>query len=988
MAFLNKYFGGDYSAFRNYFNGDTGDTLFKIVLNKIKRTTENYFDFSLENRFLEQFNGTDDFGVRGANKLKFDCLAIQSGSNFLQFNWDRDNSDMLVVEVYLSYPNLTIKAYAKGLDNSGIKNVYNYELSDASPFSIEINKTTGLIGDVFVNDNLLSVISNESVEYGDITPYIYIGGVYNDISDLVHESTGVVVYNVNWSDNHTYSGINETGRQWTDTTGSFHLRCIDDDLNRSDIPEFKLETKSVEDFLLLKQNPAGITDIGITYQRSKTYHSILRNYVLPLRFNKSDIGGGNYLKGIFEEKGIYSEVDIEIYEFNANTEDYDKLYFGVCDFKPKKYKEDKNFIQVGIEDGSKEKRFVENESKELDVGSQVSLNNLPVYNFTSNPRDVLFGKVDIIARLNAEFKFNFGIIFTSILAAGNEQIQPKDEFFDTKYKQNIKFTEFEINELQESFVGSTSQFLYKFYQNNTGLDSEFKFTETDFERLTGTLIYDQGTTQLEGTFAVRRYFRVIVLDEEDAEFNEIILSDETKTYYGLFSDFTEEWPLNPVNIVDNVYQVPKNGKIAIEIVFQPVRASGAWSATGSRITYSVSEMVNYFNFQELTGRGGDVEAKCWYPHELMFRSLQIMTGEQDLSKVLSDSEIIGKTNTELQSYTEDGDAANDTITNGGIIRHIPDYKLNISFNDLFTSYANMYGLGFGYDREAEFFYVKEIEYFYNRNVLMADLGEVSEMVIEPYDDAYNNDIQAGYVKVEYEELKGINAVNTKAQYSLNVPVKGKFNFNVPFNADCLTIALSARTQFSDTGTTDTRYDDKVCIARTDGNDKLTQGKQGAVGFTGIETWYNLDITPRQNLIRIGNRILPGLDKSDEDIKFLGRQKNISISYQEGGELINENDDIKQSEIKKTRLFDPLIARFKAPINNAILQKLDSRENGFFIWSYFGVVYAGFAIKANTVKYPKSGQWEMVLAQIDTGANRVFENKDNAVFEKDNNAIFE
>ncbi|MCP4761827.1 MAG: hypothetical protein GY870_08595, partial [archaeon] len=420
---------------------------------------------------------------------------------------------------------------------------------------------------------------------------------------------------------------------------------------------------------------------------------------------------------------------------------------------------------------------------------------------------------------------------------------------------------------------------------------------------------------------------------------------------------------------------------------------GTWSVTNYQnqsIDLSFLNTINDLDIIEKYDSIATTQTLSFFPHELFTRLIQLSTSETDTSKLFY-SILFGRTDSEFELYPANGNGALDAVTSVWEIRNFPDKPFNVSIRDLFKSFDSIYSIGLSYDRANERFYIESKSEFYNSSSQMFELTDVKNFVRKPYKTGYFSEIKNGInKKIEYEEIQGANEYNLNNEKTVSIPIKTTLDAQQVYNTDSIGIELPRRKQYTTNANEDTRYDENICIIRTDGTEAIQNGTS-VTGFIGVDEMYNVKLTPRENLIRWGGVIKSCLWKSSEDIKQILSQKNVNINYtNRQGNNVNELDDINQSELTDQRLFNPEIYEFESAITLEILNTLDSDPHGYVRVTFNEIVYEGFVLEMQTKDYDRKATWKLLAKGVDEIVdvdNYVFENDDNYTFENDDNYIF-
>lgn len=721
-------------------------------------------------------------------------------------------------------------------------------------------------------------------------------------------------------------------------------------------------------------NPEGWDRLGITYLRNKTFHGILRRFSNDtFRFLRVDGGGGEFIIDAFDDKDIEANVTIQIYDRNSQTDDYDIYYTGILDFDPKRYREERDYVEVGVIESSKLQKFSSRNEIEMDVTQRVSLDDVTMQDFTNMPKDITFKPINIYLELNCTLEGFY------IVEGGGYD----DTFFlsDSDYTdKTLNFycdedNDLNINEIEDRFPlvagPNYEDRSIKMYDNTTGeavviIIDDLSINESNMQH---SGVSTGGGSYYESIFELK----LIVRNSDDTAIETQIIA--TKTWSDVFesyTDFTFTWN----GLTNNELDVPIDGYVELYLIHY---LNGPILNSESNIIGRLFLDLDYYE-KRIGAIESDVE--CFLPFEAFTRLIQLMTSETDTDKLLQ-STFLGRTDSEFWDQTTNGTGALDAITCGLKLRQYPNIPLNLSFSDLFKTFDALYNLGVGYDFNNDYFYIEQKSEFYQNDYLMFDLGDVIGLIITPFPDSYFSEIESGYEEEgDYEDFAGVHEINIKTGHSTSLVVKDKKLIRSPYNGDSIGMELARRKNKNLYFSEDTKYDEKIYIVRTDGSE-TTQGGFGPSGIEGIDEFYNLDLTPRENLIRWSNILRSGLWKqtSPETIKFLKASKKTDISYfNQNEEWVHEFDDLdSDTDLLTERLFNPEYYEFEAPITKDMLSVLDENPHGLIKFEFDNEYYQGFLDELQYSDYEQIAKWKLIAYDATQDVQKVHMNGKDAEY---------
>lgn len=729
-------------------------------------------------------------------------------------------------------------------------------------------------------------------------------------------------------------------------------------------------------------SPAGWDEIGVEMYRHKTYHTILRDFTLPLRFvdkqrkfNWSTFSfetfetGYDVINTAYETDGIYAQVGITINKLNSNTNNYEAFYSGDLDFNTEQfnYDETHRFIEVSIIDGLKLHRLISRDELELDVFNNKSVDNVIIDSFPDEDKSITLTPIDIL--LSAVFNASFNDFITGILDTDPAYII---------YGQGINFSYTDLEDRVPT--GDAEEYIYK---NTTSQTVEVEITLT-LDIFTFTSITNTGVTTGYGYVSFYYYMRVY----DDMDVHDSALTPINNGKIGtvrhsniLINGTYDQTKRDSFNYKATI-QLPPDYSVKMLNILGADRTGGVGTveadvSTGDTMDITIVEKT--IGYTETT-------AKIIWPHEAFTRLIQLVTSETDTNKLLY-SEFLGKTDSYFQTYSADGDGSKDAVTNIKLVRNYPNEPLNLSIKKLFHFFDSCYSLGLGYDRVNDRITIEEKTQYYDASYLMFDFGEVANFKRYPAIDKYYSEIKTGFnFDGNHESLQGALDYNNKASWTTTAPTKNVLNLQSDYLADSIEIELARRRQYSIYASTDTRYDNNVVVVNTDGTSPNLNTT--AYGFGGVENYYNIKFSPREKLLRWKRILKAVLYKSIKPIKFVSSSKNVDMTYiNRDGNTVSENSDINYSELTTSALFIPEYLEFEAAITTAQLQILYDNPRGFARCTTNEVRYEGFIESFKLREYNNIAEVKLIRKETTAFDNFVFVNGDNFVFNNGNNFVF-
>ncbi len=687
-------------------------------------------------------------------------------------------------------------------------------------------------------------------------------------------------------------------------------------------------------------NPAGWDDTGISYVRNIFYQSIFRAFSIKLRFARKSGGGGDTILTAYNTDGLSTVIDIVIKKYNPNTNVLDTFFTGVLEFKPEDLIIERDFIETRIIDGSKEMKFITRDEINYDLDSEVSSDGVAIDAFINSPLEVNLPPIDITLEA----------LSTGDLDGDDDPFATLDAAFFYNGSESFNNIGARIK-LDDDTL--------KIYENTSGAAIDIKITY-DFVWAISFFYTYVGGPPNAGTFTSNAQFiaktgAAVVIDTEALFIqndNEVNLGDDEQ------NDFN--------GTADGVWEVtiPDNGYVELSLDYT-YTSNPLGDLLGSLISDSDFSQLDIVELYD--SPVAESPAKMYLPYEVFTRLIQLMTSETTEANLFYSPEL-GRTDSEFIAYGGDGDYSLFALTTGKAIRQFPDPKINISMRDAFKMMTGIVPLGLGFDRTNNRFFVDTIDQFY-KNAEMFDLGDVKDMKTTPYQEGFFSQTLGGYKnKVKYEEIQGVNEFNVQAEYGNLSPVKEKQDIQIPVNGDSVGIELARRKQYLFTGTEDTDYDENLYIISTERAAGFTalvgDDYTSVAGFTGIEQYYNIDISPKRNFLRWSAVMAANLWKNlTSTIQFIQTQTGINITTVLAAEdPVVETADVDAADLDNP-LFYPEVYDFLAPITTAITTALNSDPHRYVTFTFDTVEYKGYLLSIETSDYKNQARWKLLRANL-------------------------
>jgi hypothetical protein len=673
-------------------------------------------------------------------------------------------------------------------------------------------------------------------------------------------------------------------------------------------------------------NPGGWDSVEERIYRHEDYHGTLYEDEISLKYPKlsNDVGGYQFIVDAYEAKGVKADLYRKTELLNPYTNAYEEHSYNKFDFDVDTgWKRMDEYFEIKTVDSSDVNKLLTRDKIEYDLFKLISSDNIAVKAFSNAYREALYKQIDIY--LDAETAGYFNNPFTD--DTRQLTVTSNTGNGDIKY---VNYKGFSVsNDMDDRLIVTDTNETAYLYENT--LEEETTYLReflVDYVSNINISIYSESSN-----YNIWLSLLVNIYDDEGA-----LLTANIPLYNGSNSYFFKyTGGISPVTNLANItirdtfdlenfdpvsgnlgFPMPPGYRADFRLKAQ-LRSYVANKVVAASFNFFTNQnYIRSFKFTERTAGRPDNTIKGMMVHEAITRQIQLMTSKTTSNVVYAP--ILGNVDSEFQTYTSSGFLSYNHLTNGYQLRQIVDKALNIPFRDLFQCLSSITPIGMWFDSKNDRFYIDSIEKFYKTSFFPFILTEISDLDITPAKDFYFNEIESGYPSFENEDFQGAKEINTKTSHQISIETSNKLDLRSPINASSISIELARRSNRDSVGSsTDTKYDSEIYITRVDDDYQTLQGDlQNLSGFSGLDKYYNLEKTPRQNLQRNMSLLYQAalFKDSNEITQFTSSEKDENISYRDQltGNDVNEFDDIEQYDQQMTK---PEFYEFTSLYNNSI-----------------------------------------------------------------------
>ncbi len=352
-------------------------------------------------------------------------------------------------------------------------------------------------------------------------------------------------------------------------------------------------------------------------------------------------------------------------------------------------------------------------------------------------------------------------------------------------------------------------------------------------------------------------------------------------------------------------------------------------------------------------RQEDSPARClshWQVFRKLFHQLTGQTAIDPISDLLTTDVYPGPEVYNLNpknTFFTSGDALRQLYLKPDGTVTDPSIKTTIKeFNDdaLFSLGA---GLGIELDGAGnEVLRCEKLEHFYQKDLLIADLGVVTKLQVYPYDEYKGNNMKAGYKDKTFEEVNGRFDYNSESSYQTSVTsIIKDVDFKMPYSTSPYDTEYT-RANLANKKTTDDSSDNQTFKVQSNGNrlpigglatDAWEVDKAQTV-FAGLpaDVWptlFNMPFSPARCIGRCLSwlkSIYGGITNPVLTYKKSAKNGDV-VSSMYTGPVVTEaaNVDLTPDGSGNDVIYIPTVLDFECPVPLDIDPLMETRKYGVF-----------------------------------------------------------
>ena len=220
------------------------------------------------------------------------------------------------------------------------------------------------------------------------------------------------------------------------------------------------------------------------------------------------------------------------------------------------------------------------------------------------------------------------------------------------------------------------------------------------------------------------------------------------------------------------------------------------------------------------------------------------------------------------------------ITNGFLIRQIPDKTITLSLEEILTGLNCIDDIV--WTIENEIIRVESLNFVYD-NSSFIDIGKLANIERELISDLHYSKIKIGFdFNGEYEDVIGLDEFNIENQYTTPIDVQeNEIDLVSKVLADSYGITLAQLKPFETNPKLDTKYDKENYFldCKSDKTVRLWRDdfESAPTGIFSPDTAFNLRLSPVNSLLRKGRSVSVGFQKyQNENIRYSSTEGNSQL----------------------------------------------------------------------------------------------------------------
>jgi hypothetical protein len=703
-----------------------------------------------------------------------------------------------------------------------------------------------------------------------------------------------------------------------------------------------LQNKISNEVYQLEKDPDGWNELHYKIYRSSTYHGVFQEPTVKQLSFLNNGGGKDFVDAAFESNDVNADVEITCLGRPHSGDKYKVVFRAKLNYVGHDKTDD--YTRLNIEQNGLYQKLLAREENSVDLQTTQSIGEETI----TAPTPKTLSLPDIQIRLRNEWHIEDPYVSPGQYAAypvGDASPYGGFATLNTIVKGH-QMPECAPGNKKQDIATPTVTF------ENSTIDPIWTFERNDYVGETESFLYQYDfdvTIGIQETFfpggAIREHTGTVAIKlSVGKDYNAV---DTWTLATGGWSAAAGGGSVNLVASGIAGFNAAVGYKMWLYIEFE--NALTVVAVPGTVFTrLFVSPDIWKFDLLLNSALGKPVEAKSMLMHEA-FNQIVDAIADSDGNFY---SEFYGRTDSEKQTYDENGEGSLLAITTGLNIRML-DTPIATSLKMLFKNANALHNIGLGIvDGKIR---VERKSFFYNPNSRILTLPYVEEYTVKNANTLYYNLLRAGFDRWEAEYVGGLDDPHGKREYSTKVSsIKGIYDIVSSYIASTFAIEATRRKNHVFFPDTDWRYDNEIfwlCVNDDYSIELASDILSDVNNMEAYQTAYNLRITPARMLQAHFGSIVSSLQRIQGKLTFVKGEGNLlmdSTSSQSGtqhyynGQPLSENASLDYNDANAANaipIWVPEEYTFDYPLTTEQLNAIQANPYG----------YIEFYKKANEVK---------------------------------------
>jgi len=753
---------------------------------------------------------------------------------------------------------------------------------------------------------------------------------------------------------------------------------------------------------VLTIDPIGWDESVYKIKRSETYKGVFHEYTTTLKFHCNG-GGREIIDETYQLESINGQIDVLV-EYKCNNSDsYDTLFNGILNLSS--YKTDGTYTWANIETASILTKIFNRDEIKVDVETTTSIGEETItapslFNIDMTGMNIIlnndYDPEDNISYQNYYLLNPDGTPFNGVV---KRYVKPAMTIeasalggITAPIERNIPYDEGGI------LYNGTVEPIYQYIEDK-------ELTPTPLQFRYDVLIYGQfsdspGDLDVPNTFEHCHKMRLVLAIGDDWD------SRIEQTLYDFDStpgddDFYTVGMIPPGSTIKLINFGQGGGSPISLFGFAGIHdgqyvwlyflheSEGYATGVPASDPYEISRSFSWGigatdSYFKITADTQFEQTQCdtIFVHEALN---QVIDAIADSDENLY-SEFYGRTDSDKVSYGSNGCGSQLVITNGLKIREFQGKKIYCNLKELFASLDALHNIGLGYLNNK--IRVEQLSFFYDTTTKVISLPNVAEYVSEAMETMFYNKIDIGYNMWETEIRGGLDEPCTKREYSTKIATTQNLYQRISkYMASSYAIEYTRRKNVNfNSDLEDWRYDNEnffIAVVKTPSGyvdtylpEKKVDAFSAGSNMVGIDTAYNLRLTPARMLLSHLYAITAGLQQINGNIKFVRGDGNIELDttkYDENcqedysAQSLAENDSIAWNDSNAaniTPIWLPERYTFEYPLTYDEFKTIKANPYGYIeFYKFADDIKYGFITSMEYKLKTGMAKFELIKANV-------------------------